>query len=429
MRPVRTTVLILLTVSGVVLARAPAPFRSSSLDLRGWPGWRGPLRTGVSGDTRLLAQWGKIGPRLLWKTTTLGIGFSSPAVSHGRIYVLGTRGNKEHVIALDAGADGKELWTVELGPLDASESPPRNAGPRSTPTVDGDRLYALGSQGDLLCLSIAGELIWRKHLVRDLEGQRSSWGYAESPLIDRDLLICTPGGPKATMVALNKKTGVVVWKASVPMGNHAAYASPIVAEVGRVRQYIQFLAGCLVGVSAKDGKLLWSYDGVIGSFNCSTPIFHEGHVFVTASASNRPVKNGGVLLALTTDKESVTVKEVYRNTTLANYLGGVVLMGGALYGTNDTSLVCIDFKTGKTNWQSAAVGQASVIGADGHLYLRGNNGTVALVAALPARYVEKSRFNPPHLSKISCRAHPAIADGKLYLRDQETLLCYDLRKE
>jgi outer membrane protein assembly factor BamB len=431
MLPARTTVLFLLalTAPGILFAWAPAPLRPSSRDVRGWPGWRGPLRTGVSADTDLLARWGKEGPRLLWKTTTLGIGFSTPAISRGRIYVLGTRANKEQVIVLDATQMGKELWVAELGPLDSSESPPRHAGPRSTPTVDGDRLYTLGSQGDLLCLSTDGKQVWRKHLVRDLEGQRSSWGYAESPLVDRDLLICTPGGPKATMAALDKKTGAVVWKACVVKGNHAAYASPIVAEVGQVRQYIQFLSGCLVGVGAKDGKVLWSYDGIIGSFNCATPIFHDGHVFVTASDSSRPVKNGGALLALKITNGNVTAKEIYRTTALANYLGGVVLVNGALYGTCDSALVCVDFKTGKTNWQNNSVGQASIIGADGHLYVNGDHGAVALVAAMPAGYLEKSRFSAPHRSKSSVRAHPAIADGKLYLRDQETLSCYDLRKE
>ncbi len=303
-------------------------------------------------------------------------------------------------------------------------------GPRSTPTLDGDRVYALGSTGDLVCLGLDGKERWRRHLVRDFQGQRGAWGYSESPLIDRDAVVCTPGGQGATMMALNKKTGAVVWKASVPNGSEAAYASAIVAEAAGVRQYIQFLAGCLVGIRASDGKLLWSYSGVQGSFHCATPVFHDGHVFITASG--QPGKQGGALLALTAVKDvkgGVNAKEVYRNTTLATYLGGVVLFNGTLYGTSDSALVCIDFKTGKTNWQNAGVGPGGIIAADGHLYLRGDNGTMALAAASPVQYDEKSRFDPPHRSKITTRAAPVIADGKLYLRDQEALLCYDLRKE
>ncbi len=427
MLPARTTVFLLaLAAPGVLLAWAPVPFRPSSLDLRGWPGWRGPLRTGVSGDTKLLPRWGKAGPRLLWQTTALGIGFSSPAISRGRIYVLGTRNDKEHLFVLDAVHAGKELWSAEIGPLLQTDSQ-RFMGPRSTPTVDGDRIYALGSEGDLVCLGHDGKVRWRKHLVRDFQGQRGPWGYSESPLIDHDVVVCTPGGPGATMVALNKKSGAVLWKASVANGSGAAYASAIVAEVGNVRQYIQFLAGCLVGIRASDGKLLWSYSGVQGSFHCATPVFHDGHVFITASG--QPPNQGGALLALTAAKDGVSAREVYRNTKLASYLGGAVLVNGTLYGTSDSSLVCIDFKTGKTNWQSVGVGPGGIIAADGHLYIRGDNGTMALATASPVRYDEKSRFQPPHLSKIATRAAPAIADGKLYLRDQEALLCYDLRKE
>jgi outer membrane protein assembly factor BamB len=417
--------LLLLAIPAVALAFAPAPFRPSRS--RDWPGWRGSDRTGVSVETGLLARWAKVGPKLLWKTTTLGTGFSSPALSRGRLYVLGTRNQKEYVLALDAAREGKELWATELGPL-LPATGLNYPGPRSTPTVDDDRVYTLGSEGNLLCLDRAGNVIWRTHLVRDLKGARGTWGYAESPLIDRDVLICTPGGANATMVALNKKTGAVVWKAVVPNGNQAAYASAIVAEVGGVRQYVQFLGGCLAGIAARDGKLLWTYDGVLGTFNCCTPIFHDGHVFI--SAFGRAGKAGGVLLKLTAGKEGVTAKEVYRNADLAIYHGGVVRLGGALYGTNSSALVCVDFKTGKTRWKNSAVGKGAILAADGHLYVRGDRGTVALVKASPEGYTEKSRFDPPHRAvKVSALAYPAIADGRLYLRDQEALLCYDLKNE
>ncbi len=380
----------------------------------------------MSSETGLLARWAKGGPKLIWQTTTLGAGFSTPAVSHGKIYLLGTRNGKEHVIALDAAAAGKELWTAELGPIRAG-GPANYPGPRSTPTVDGDLIYALGSEGDLACLSRAGKIVWHRHLVQDLGGLPGTWGYAESPLIDGDLVVCTPGSPRATLVALNKKTGAVVWKAAVPQGIQAAYSSPIVATVGRVRQYVQFLEGCLAGVDARDGKLLWSYDGVLGLANCSTPLFHEGHVFVTAVG--RPGKAGGSLLQLKADKNVMTATEVYRNNDLANQYGGIVLVGGCLYGTNNSELVCVDFKSGQTKWKHHAVGKGCLTAADGHLYLRGDGGPIALVAVSPAGYTEKSRFNPPHRGQFAARAHPVIVDGRLYLRDQDALLCYDLKKD
>jgi outer membrane protein assembly factor BamB len=422
----RTTLLLLaaLAASAVALARAPTPFKTPSRGSDGWPGWRGPQRSGISRETGLLAKWPREGPRLIWRTSGIGTGFSTPAIVKGRIYLLGMRGGKEHVLALDAAHNGKELWSAELGPS-AKDGPPSYPGPRSTATVDGERIYALGSSGELLCLGLDGKEIWRKHLVRDLNGVLPRWGYAESPLIDRDLLVCTPGGT-ATLAALNTKTGAVVWKTSVARGNGAAYASPIVAEVGRVRHYVQFLGGCLVGVAAADGKLLWSYDGVVGSANCTTPIFHDGHIFV--STLGRVGKAGGALLELTAKGPGVTAREVYQTRDLGNHYGGVVCLGGCLYGTNASALVCLDFKSGQTKWQNPAVGKGSIAAADGHLYLRGDRGSIALVAASPAGYQEKSRFDPPNPGRVMPRPHPVIAGGRLYLRDQDVLLCFDLKK-
>jgi outer membrane protein assembly factor BamB len=408
-------------------AWAPAPFKPPLGDERGWTGWRGPNRTGVSLEKGLLTRWPKEGPKQLWKATGLGEGYSSPAVAGGRVYVLGTRNGKEHVFCLDAKWNGKELWTAELGPGLKNRGPSHD-GPRSTPSVDGDRVYALGSDGDLLCVSAAGKAVWRKHLVRDLAGVRGSWGYAESPLIDGEQLVCTPGGAKATMAALNKKTGAVVWKASAAKGNQAAYASAVAAEVGGVRHYVQFLAGCVVGVRARDGRILWTYEGVSGNANCVTPIFHDGHVFVTAYGKGPVGKPGGALLKLKAEKGSVGATEVYHTTALANYYGGVVCVGGCLYGTNASALVCLDYKTGRLRWQNPSVGKGAVVSADGRLYVRGDRGPVALVTASPAGYTEKGRFSPPDSGKSTARPHPVIADGRLYLREQGELVCFDLRK-
>jgi outer membrane protein assembly factor BamB len=387
------------------------------------PAWRGADRTGVSPETGLLKEWPPGGPKLLWKTTGLGTGFSTPAVASGRIYLLGSKNQEESVIALDA-KDGKQLWATKIGPV-GRDGPPSYPGPRSTPTVDGDRLYVLGSDGDLACLDKDGKIIWQKNFTRDLEGSRGRWAYAESPLIDGDVLVCTPGGPKATLAALDKKTGTVIWKAQVPEGDQAAYASVIIAEVGGVKQYVQFLGKGVVGVAAKDGKFLWRYDKTSGTTNCSTPIFHDGCVFNSAAGRGT---GGAALLRLSADGQGVSAKEVYFDKVLANHHGGVVLIGDNLYGTNNTGLVCMDFKTGAIKWQDRAVGKGSVTAADGRLYVRGErDGQVALVEATPSGYHEKGRLQQPDRGRRNAWPHPMIAGGCLYLRDDDVLLCYDIK--
>ncbi len=405
-------------------------------DAGDWPAWMGPDRTGVSTEKGLLKEWPKDGPKLLWKATGLGGGYSTPAIANGQIYLLGTRDNKEYVFALSA-KDGKEIWAREIGPI-APDGPPSYPGPRSTPTVDGDHLCVLGSDGDLLWLDGDGKVVWHKKLGKDFGGTRGRWAYAESPLIDGDVLVCTPGGEKATLAALKKKDGAVIWEASVPGGgaaggrgrsprNAAAYASPIVATVGGIKQYIQFLGGCLVGVAAKDGKLLWLYDGVTGTTNCTTPIFHDGCVFVSATGRGRTPTSGGALLKLTANGGGVTAKEVYHIQELANHHGGVVRVGDYLYGTNNTSLLCIDFKTGATKWDNRSVGKGSIMAADGRLYVRSEKGPIALVEASPDGYKELSRFEQPQRSKKNAWPHPVIAGGRLYLHDQDVLLCFDIK--
>ncbi len=265
--------------------------------------------------------------------------------------------------------------------------------------------------------------------------------YAESPLIDGDVLVCTPGGDTATLAALNKKSGDVIWKAVVPGGagaggggrmrmaaNTAAYASPIVATAGGVKQYVQFLGGGLVGVAAKDGKLLWQYNKVSGITNCTTPLFHDGYVFV--SAINRGPGSGSALLQLTANESGgVTAKEIYLIKDLANHHGGVVRVGDYVYGTGERGLVCIDFKSGETKWQNNSVGKGSIAAADGRLYVRSEKGPIALVEATPTAYKEIGRFEQPDRSKKNAWPHPVIAGSRLYLRDQGVVLCYDVKQK
>ncbi len=410
---------IVVCVSVIVLGM---PFQTTAAD---WPGWRGADRTGVSRETGLLKEWPSGGPALLWKATGLGEGYSTPAVAGGRIYVMGSRQGQEYTLALDAGS-GKELWATKIGP-EAKDGPPSYPGPRCTPTVDGDHLYVLASDGDLACLDKAGKIIWHKNLDRDLGGSRGRWAYSESLLVDGDVLVCTPGGSEVSLAALDKKTGAVIWKTKVPDGGPSAYASTIVVETGGVKQYVQFLEKCLVSVAAKDGKVLWEFRKNAGRTNCSTPIFHDGCVFTAAAG---PGSGGTALLRLSADGSKVSAQEVYFNKNLNNHHGGVVRVGDYLYGTTNNALVCLDFKTGEIKWQDRCVGKGSISAADGCLYVRGEkDGTVALVEATPTGYKEKGRLMQPDRSKHPAWAHPVIAGGCLYLRDGDLLLCYDIKKK
>lgn len=391
-----------------------------------WPAWRGSDRTGLSKETGLLKQWPKEGPTLLWKINGLGDGYSTPSVANGHLYVMGTRqGGNEHVICLST-TDGKQVWSSPLGKVAGGY-----AGPRCTPTVDGDRVYALSSDGKLACLDVkTGDRKWGKDLKADFGGRSGGWAYAESPLIDGDVLVCTPGGDKATLVTLNKLTGAEIWKANLSSlaarkkrpYTTAGYSSVIVAEVSGVKQYVQFLDGGVVGVSAKDGTLLWNYDKPAnGTANCSTPIFHDGCVFAASGYGT-----GGGLVKLVRSGDKFDAKEEYFVKAMQNHHGGMILIGEHIYGTSGT-LICLDFKSGKVAWNERGVGKGSVAFADGRLYVRGESGPIALVEATPTGYKELGRFDQPDRSDKNAWPHPVIAGGKLLIRDWDTLLCYDVK--
>lgn len=389
-----------------------------------WPGWRGTARTGVSAETGLLKEWPKDGPKLLWKATGLGGGYSTPAVAGGRIFVMGSRDNEEYLLALNV-QDGKILWSTKIGAVGENEGP-NYPGPRATPTVEADALYTLGSDGDLVCIDpMNGKIRWQKNLTRELEGNRGIWAYCESPLVDGDVLICTPGGTVATMLAMNKKDGTIIWKAVVEGGNQAGYASAIAAEVDHVKQYVQFLGSGVVSVAAADGRFLWRYNKNVGGQSCGTPIFYDGCIFT--SAGGQGASGGDALLRLNPDGQRVQPKEVYLVHAMNNHHGGVVRIGDYLYGTGGAALVCMDFKTGKVMWKDRGVGKGSLVAADGHLYVRNEQGTVALVEATTAAYREKGRFRQPQRSRFPAFQHPVVAGGRLYLRDEDMLFCYDVK--
>ena len=392
-----------------------------------FPQWRGPKRDGISPEKGLLKQWPEGGPKLLWQAKGAGGGYSTPAVAGERLYLMGNRGMDEEFVQARSVADGKEAWTVRVGKVGNPDQRPAYPGSRSTPTVDGDALYALGSDGDLVCLeSASGKERWRKSLRKDFGGQPGTWAYSESPLVDGDVVVVTPGGAEATLVALNKKTGEVVWKSAVPGGDKAAYASIIVVDVGGVKQYVQFVEKGLVGVDAKTGKFLWRYEKTAqGSpANMPTPVARDGFVY---SATNR---GGGGLVKLTTAGDAVKAEEVYFDKKLPTAIGGAVLVGDHLYGVAGNALMCAEFATGKEKWSERGIGAGSVLFADGHLYVHGENGDVALVEATAEAYREKGRFTPPdqpNRGTSKAWAYPVVANGKLYLRDLDSVWCYDVR--
>ena len=394
-----------------------------------WPQWRGPQRNGTSRESGLLKEWPKDGPRLLWKVTDAGRGYSTPAVAGDRLYFLGNEGlDNESVHAL-AVNDGKQIWSTRLGKVGPNPAQANYPAARSTPTVDGDVLYALGSDGDLACLEAAtGKARWKKNLRTDFAGVSGDWAYAESPLIDGDTLVCTPGGSDATLVALNKKTGAVIWKCATPEGDKAAFASAIIVEAGGIRQYVQLLQKGLAGVDAKSGKLLWRYAKPISRFgaNIPSPLASDGYVYVSAAGTG----GGAVKLAVKDGK--VEPVEAYFGPKFPTAIGGVVKIGDYLYGTTGSEVVCLEFTTGQVKWEERAPSPASLVFADGRLYLHGENGDVALVEPSPESYREKGRFSPPDQpKKISpmekAWAYPVVANGRLYIRDHGMLWCYDVK--
>jgi len=394
-----------------------------------WPQWRGPERSGISEETGLLKQWPAEGPKLLWQVDDIGDGYSTPSVVGSRIYIMGNRGmNNEFVQALSV-EDGKPVWATRLGNVGNSGQQPSYPMSRSTPTVDGDVLYALSSDGDLVCIQLTtGEVLWRKSLRSDFGGLPGKWAYSESPLIDGDVLVATPGGNEATLVALEKKTGAVKWKSAVPGGDAAAYASAIVTDAAGRKQYVQFLDEGVVGVDAKTGEFLWRYARTsTGPANIASPIAHDSHVYSTNAR-----RFGGGLVQLKATADGVSAEEVYFERAVPNTLGGQILLDGYLYGTNQEGLVAVEFANGKVSWQTDG-GPGSVLYADGHLYVHRESGGVALVEVGPGAFRKKGSFTPPnqpdhlHGPREMAWTYPVVANGRLYIRDLGTLWCYDIR--
>ncbi|MHB1308118.1 MAG: PQQ-like beta-propeller repeat protein [Limisphaerales bacterium] len=409
------------TLTGLVLATL---LNSSALAATGdWPQWRGPNRDGISTETGLLKDWPAGGPPLVWKTTGLGAGFATVALVGDRIYTSGDIGSENFVIALNR-ADGQKVWSTKLGKAGAPGWG-GFAGVRGTPTVTGDHLYAIGQYGEIACFEAAsGKEVWRKHFVDDFGGKLPEWGFSESALVDGDQVVATPGGPQGALVALDRKTGKLLWQ-SKDFTDEAHYSSIIQATIAGVPQYIQLTAASVVGISPKDGKVLWRANRKGATAVIPTPIYHDNHVYVTSGYGI-----GCNLFKISESGGTFSTEQVYANKVIKNHHGGVILLDGKVYGNGDPLWVCQDLKTGKADWDTRAVGKGAIAYADGRFYLReekkkGSN--LVLIEATPTAYSEKGRFEQPDQSGKDAWAHPVIAGGMLYVRDQDVLLCYDVR--
>lgn len=388
-----------------------------------WPQWRGPARDGKSADTGLLKEWPEGGPKLAWKATALGSGYASISVVGNRLYTMGDIDGASTLLALDGNKDGKIIWSLKVGKAGAPGWG-GFGGPRCTPTVDGGQVFAVDQWGEFICAGTDGKEQWRKSYEKDFGAKRPEWGFSESPLVDGDKVIATPGGQGGAMVALDRKTGEVLWR-SKDFRDGAQYSSIVIAEFGGVRQYVQLFMNNLVGVSAKDGAVLWNASREGKTAVIPTPIIEGEIVYVTSGYGV-----GCNAFKITAQDGKFRAEEVYSNKEMANHHGGVIQLGNNVYGYSDgKGLVCQELKSGKTVWaEKGKVQKSSVSLAEGMLYVREEDtGTVILVEATGEGFREHGRFAQPNRAKEKAWPHPTIAGGKLYLRDQGTLLCYDLK--
>jgi outer membrane protein assembly factor BamB len=404
-------------------------FTSVSLFATDWPQWRGPQRNGISSETGLLKAWPKEGPKLLWQAGDGGSGYSTPAVLGDRLYQLGNEGLDNEFVEARTVAEGKQVWRTRIGKVGNPDQKPEFPAARSTPTLDGEVLFVLGSDGDLACVEKAtGKIRWQKNVRSEFGGKPGTWAYSESPLVDGDVVICTPGGSTAAMVALQKASGEVKWKATLPEEEEAAYSSAIIVEAAGSKQYVQMLSKGLAGVDAKTGKVLWRFDKTVSRFkaNIPTPVARGGEIYSAGAGT------GGGLIKLKANGQTMEAEQVYFSPKLPAAIGGAVLVGDYLYGTGNAGMLCVEFATGNVRWEDRSLGAGSLCLVDGMLYLHGENGEVALIEPSPEGYREKSRFNPPGQPKRinqmeKAWAYPVVANGRLFLRDHQSLWCYDVK--
>lgn len=405
----------------LTLAAAASLLLPAELTAADWPQWRGPNRDDVSTETGLLKTWPAGGPKRVWLFENAGHGYSGPAIVNGKLFTLGTRDGSEVLLALDANT-GKELWTAKLGSILDNQW---GGGPRGTPAVDGDRVYGMSGPGNLVCASVAdGKILWQTSMT-ELGGSVPGWGYTESVLVDGGQVLCTPGGSKGTVAALDKLTGKVLWQ-STAFTDAAHYSSIVPARINNTPQYVQRTEKSIVGLAVKDGAVLWKTDFPFGrTAVIPTPIVKDNEVYVSAGYG------AGCKMVRIGPANEVTV--VYENKVMKNHHGGVILLGDHVYGHADPGWVCQNFKTGEEVWSHRDFGKGAIGYADGMLYcLDEGSGTVVLAEASTKAWKEHGRFKLDPQTKIRSSqgrvwTHPVISNGKLYLRDQDLIYCFDVK--
>lgn len=412
-----------LLLCSLAVAVSGLPLTVSAEPSADWPQWRGPDRNDHSPDKGLLKEWPEKGPKRVWIYRDAGLGYAGPSIVDNRLYTMGARGEKTLLLCLDA-VTGKELWVREI---DSELENGWGNGPRCTPSVDGDHVYALGGRGRLVCAKTSdGSIVWSTHLVEDHGGKVPGWGYTESVLVDGEQVICTPGGKQGAVLALNKKTGEEIWQSS-QMTVGAQYASPIVAEHAGVRQYIQLFQKEFAGFAADTGKVLWRSEFPKGKVAViPTPIYSDGIVYITAgySAGCKAIRLG----------ENHEVETLYEQGDISNHHGGVILVDGHIYGyhSNRGGWACQELESGEIKWTEREIGKGAIGYADGMLYcVSEKKGEVVLVEASREAWKEKGRFTLDPQSEIRADkgaiwVHPVILNGRLYLRDQDLIYCYDV---
>ncbi|MFA5910336.1 MAG: PQQ-binding-like beta-propeller repeat protein [Vicinamibacterales bacterium] len=404
-----TVAMVIVAVVGSVATQTSAP--------ADWYQWRGPNRDGISAETGLLQDWPKAGPPQVWRATGAGNGYSSFSSSGGRLYTLGARANNEYVMAFDR-ATGKKVWEYLNGRRYEND---RGDGPRSTPTIEGERLYVLGGSGDLTCLDTAtGKRIWSINVIQKFDGRNPYWGYSESPLIVGDRILVNAGGSRASIVAIAKADGATLWQSH---NDEAGYSSPMLMRTGSLNQVIFFTGQRTLAVDPRDGRLLWSYNKVAnGTANIATPIVRGTRVFLSSDYGT-----GAALLDVRAAGNLASASEVYFTRDMRNHHASSVLIDDHLYGFSSSILTALKFDTGAMAWRDRSVGKGSLIFADRRLYLFSEDGVVGLAEASSAGYREHGRFTLAQQSGLPTWSHPMISGGLLIIRDQDNVYAYDVK--
>ena len=384
-----------------------------------WAQWRGPNRDGVNPEKGLAAKWPEGGPKMLYKATGVGVGFSSVVINDGTLYTLGDLDDACYLFALDL--KGNHKGKSRVGEPKGHRGYP---GPRSTPTVSAGHVYVLGQYGDLVCVSTAGEEVWRTNIQNDYSGKMmSGWKWSESPLVNDAKVIVTPGGSKGAVVALDAKTGKQIWRCK-DFTDPAGYSSIIIREIGGIKQYIQLTGKSVAGIDAGNGKLLWKTDRSGRTAVISTPVYDKGTLFVTSAYG---VGCNGFKVEY--KNSTFSAKQIYKHSGgagMANHHGGAIRVGDYVYGSNGGQLSCLRLADGKVMWNERSAGKGAILVVGDKIILRTEKGPVSLVKLDPNRYEEISRFDQPERSRARAWAHPVVLDGKLYLRDQDNLFVYDI---